>query len=154
VLVAACSSNDKNAKPSTTTVAPGAKTFQLAARLDTRQVVTPANRPWAAPGVVARAAGTFSGTLNSSTRELRWTLTYVRLGQPRLVIADVHLGRPGRFGAVIVRLCGPCGSRADRGNLTLSPEQADQIVAPTGSWVTVITDAYRDGVIRGQIKVR
>jgi hypothetical protein len=125
----------------------------LSARLDARQVVTPANKPWSPPQAVAQARGTFAGTLRvvGGRRTLTWHVTYRNIGVAHLPVADVHLGRPGRFGQVLVRLCGPC--RPDgRGTVKVSAAAAAAIKSGN-SWLTVITERYRNGVIRGQIRV-
>lgn len=125
----------------------------LSARLDARQVVTPANRPWSPPPAVAQARGTFSGTLRvaGGRRTLTWHVTYRNIGVAHLPVADVHLGRPARFGQVLVRLCAPCSSNG-RGTVKVSVAAAAAIRSGN-SWLTVITERYRNGVIRGQINV-
>ena len=75
---------------------------------------------------------------------------YDGLGEPALPIADIHLGKRGRFGAVLVRLCGPCKPGGDSGVVKVTPTQATQLVSGD-SWVTLITEKYPNGAIRGQI---
>lgn len=128
-------------------------TYRLAASMNAHQVVTPRNKRWKPPAKVAKAHGSFAGTLTVSgkTRRLRWRITYVRVGSSPLKIVDVHYGKPGRFGPIVVRLCGPCKS-GQRGTKKLTASAALSIRKGT-SWVTVITGTYPNGVIRGQIKV-
>jgi hypothetical protein len=128
-------------------------TYTLRAKMTSQQVITPANKPWRPPASVRDARGTFTGTLTIAgrTRKLAWRITYRDIGPSTLEIADVHLGRHGRFGQILVRLCGPCRS-GQNGTKRLSATVAKEI--KTGNaWVTVITSKYPNGVIRGQIKV-
>src|SRR5580765_685558 len=92
-LTAGCSSTKPASAPaSSTTTARGSvvtltvpsRTFQLQATLDPHQVVTPAGKPWTPPANVARASGTFSGSLDGATRRLTWRLAYRGLGKPAL----------------------------------------------------------------------
>jgi CHRD domain len=158
-LTAGCSSSKSASVPaSKSTTTPRsvvtstvpAKTFQLRATLDARQVVTPSDKPWTPPANVASASGTFSGSLDGTTRRLSWRLAYNGMGKPALPIADIHLGRRGHFGAVLVRLCGPCTPSGDSGVVKVTSNQAAQLVSGN-SWVTLITEKYPNGVIRGQI---
>ena len=126
------------------------KTFGLNAKMSASQVVTVKNKPWKAPAAVANGKGTFGGTLNTTTRKLTWRITYTGIGNPTLAIADIHLGPPGKFGAIIVRLCGPCTS-GQKGVSTIKRSFVPDITSGN-SWVTVITGKYPNGVIRGQIK--
>jgi hypothetical protein len=121
--------------------------------MTSRQVVTVTNKPWRVPSSVRDAHGTFTGklTVSGGKRTLAWRITYVDIGPSKLEIADVHLGKPGRFGQILVRLCGPCRS-GQKGTKRVSPTVAKDI--RTGNaWITVITNKYPNGVIRGQIKV-
>src|SRR5262245_23738689 len=73
----------------------------LVASLGSKQVV-----PQKPKGSVAHAAGSFKGTLsgNGAASKLAWRITYKKLDHPALVIADIHYGKPGKFGPIIVRL--------------------------------------------------
>lgn len=134
------------------TTAAAAKTYAVSAKLDAHQVVTPTNKPWTPPAGVVDARGSFTGTLSTTTgkRTLHWQITYAKVGVNPLQIADIHLGKPGRFGQILVQLCGPCKS-GQRGTKNVSALAASAIIAGN-SWVTVITGKYPNGVIRGQIK--
>jgi hypothetical protein len=74
--------------------AESAETIKLSARMDARQVV-----PQKPKGNVARATGTFTGTLGGSgaARKLSWKITYQNLDHPSIVIADIHYGKRGKF---------------------------------------------------------
>jgi hypothetical protein len=111
--------------------------------------VTPEDRRQTPTADTADATGNFRATLNATTRKLTWDLTFVGLGTPTLPIADIHLGRLGHFGAVIVRLCAPC-QRNDRGVATVNHDDIPAVLSGA-SWVTVITERHPIGVIRGQI---
>ena len=126
--------------------------LSLSATMTARQVVTPKNKPWKPPASVAKAHGTFVGTLISGKRSLKWRITYASIGASTLNIADIHLGKPGRFGQVLARLCGPCKS-GQSGTKKISA-LASQSIRSGNSWITVITSKYPNGVIRGQIKAR
>jgi hypothetical protein len=127
-----------------------AKTFGLSAKMSAKQVVTVKNRPWKTPSAVANAKGTFTGTFDNATRKLTWRITYTGIGNPKLALADIHVGPSNKFGAIIVRLCGPCKS-GQKGVKTIKRSYVSAITSGN-SWVTVITDKYPNGVIRGQIK--
>ena len=127
-----------------------AKATQLNASMTSRQVVTPKNKAWKVPAAAAKAKGSFVATL--SGRKLSWRITYSGLGRPSTVIADVHIGKPGRFGAVLVRLCTACKAK-QTGVKTLDASDAEQMKLGN-TWVTLITPRYPNGVVRGQIKVR
>src|SRR4051794_36179069 len=73
-----------------------AKAYRLTATMGTRQVVTPANKPWKAPAALVRAQGIFAGTVAVSGKKttLTWQITYSGLGRDALEITDIHLGKP------------------------------------------------------------
>jgi hypothetical protein len=128
----------------------GVGTAQLTAQMDAGQVV-----PSKPKGNVAHATGTLTGTLTGSGGapwKLSWQVTYRRLDNPALVIADVHYGKPGKFGPIIVRLCGPCKS----GQKGVAKVKAAWVPAiRSGSaFITLITGQNPNGEIRGQIKAR
>lgn len=150
-LASACSgSSSSSTKPTSKTTA--GKTYQLKATLDARHVVTPDNKVWIPPPAFAKGGGTLTGTLDAKTAKLAWKLSYRGIGSPQLPIADMHRGKPGQFGAVVVRLCGPCKAN-DSGTVKVRRSDIQTIVAG-GTWVTVIHDEYPNGVIRGQITTR
>ena len=118
-----------------------------------QQVVNARNKRWKVPVRVRHAHGSFTGTMvvAGRRRTLRWSIHYTGVGSNPLEIADIHYGKPGQFGPVIKRLCGPCESDQS-GKKKLSAWGARSIKAGN-AWVTIITGKYRNGVIRGQIKV-
>ena len=123
-------------------------TIKLSANLDSRQVV-----PQKPKGNVARASGTFNGTLTgSSTWKLSWKITYRKLDNPRVVIADIHYGKRGKFGPIIVRLCGPCKS-GKQGTVKVKATWVPAIKAGN-AFITLITGKNPNGEIRGQIRAR
>jgi hypothetical protein len=128
-----------------------AKTYKLGATMNARGVVTPKNKPWKVPAAASKAKGTFTGKLNSVTGKLSWRITYSGVGNPALSIADIHSGAPGKFGPILVRLCAHCTS--GQTGVVKVKASAQKDIAAGNSWVTVITEKYPNGVIRGQIKV-
>jgi hypothetical protein len=139
LLVSACGSSKSSVEHS------------LSATLTPKAVVTPQGKPFVVPASLADASGSFSGTVNSDN-ELDWHLTYDKLGKPELVVADIHSGPAKQFGPVAVRLCTSC--KPDQsGVLKLKPDVAQQLA--TGQhWVTIVTDKYPNGALRGQIAVK
>jgi hypothetical protein len=146
-LTAACTSNTTDTGNTTQS-----RTYQLSAAMDTHQVVSPTNKPWKAPASVAKAKATFSGSLDSSTGELTWQITYTGLPASQVPLADdVHLGEQGHFGQFLVRLCTPCDPGGQSGHATVKKANIADIVSG-GTWVTVITQKYPNGIIRGQVR--
>ena len=117
-----------------------------------RQVITPRNVQWRVPAAVASAKGSFTGTVDTQRRVLTWQISYSNIGRSPLVIADIHTGPAGRFGAILVRLCAECKS-GQKGTKRLT-KVATEILSSGETWVTVITGTFPNGVVRGQIKVR
>lgn len=128
-------------------------TYHLSASMTPRQVVTPKNRPWRVPVSVRHAHGSFRGTMTVAgrSRTLQWSISYAGVGSNPLQIADVHYGKPGQFGPILARLCGPCKS-GQTGTKKLSA-WAVRSIKGGKAWITIITGKYGNGVIRGQIKV-
>jgi len=124
----------------------------LKASMTSRQVVTPKNHPWRPPASLARARGTFAGQVSPDGKRLHWKITYANLGSPGVVIADVHVGKYGKFGPILVRLCTSCKS-GQHGVTRLKSGDRGRF-ASRNAWVTLITDRYPNGVVRGQVHVR
>jgi hypothetical protein len=143
LLVAACGSSS----PKST--APAAHT--LSAKLTSQAVVTSQGKPFAFPASLAHATGDFSATLSADDK-LSWHVSFAKLGSPHLVVADIHVGPPGKFGPVLLRLCASC-KPGQNGVMTLKPSVARQLVIGE-QWLTLITDKYPNGVVRGQIAVK
>lgn len=127
-----------------------ASTASLGARMTPQQVVSPAGQRWQVPPSVRAARGTLIATLGADGRTLSWRLTYAKV--PGSVIADIHIGRPGHFGAVLGRLCEACRS-GQKGHLKLTRNAAGQ-VRLDNTWVALITPKYPNGIVRGQLTKR
>jgi CHRD domain len=124
---------------------------KLSATMDAHHVVTPKNKPWTPPAAVAKAKGTFSATLGGAGgRVVKWRVSYSGVGSSPLKIVDVHYGKPGHFGPILFRVCGPCKS-GQSGSKKVSASVIHSIKVGA-AWVTVITGTYPNGVIRGQIR--
>jgi hypothetical protein len=133
---------------------PAAKTYQLSAAMDTHQVVSPKNKPWKAPAKIAKTRGTFTGSLDGTSGKLTWHITYSGLQASQPPIADdIHFGERGHFGAILVRLCSPCDPGGQSGVATVKTAYIANI-ASGATWVTVITQEYPNGVIRGQVEAQ
>jgi hypothetical protein len=132
--------------------AAAADVYRLTAAMSPRQVVTPADKPWPVPAAYSSARGTFTGTFNAATGRLAWKLTFSALTRPKLRIVDIHYGAPGRFGAFLTRACAGCTS-GQRGVIRIK-RLARKDLTTGKAWVTLITEDYPNGVIRGQIKAR
>jgi CHRD domain len=127
-----------------------AKSVKVRATMTSGQVVVP-RKPF---GDVRDATGTFAGTLAQSRARwwLAWKITYRNLDHPIIVIADIHRGKPGKFGPVLVRLCGPCRSGAHGVKVV---KASDVPVIKSGrAFITLITARNPNGEVRGQIVVR
>jgi hypothetical protein len=121
---------------------------KLAARMDSRQVV-----PQKPSGNVRNAIGTLTGSLagsGGSPWKLSWQVAYKKLDNPSIVIADIHYGKPGKFGPIIVRLCGPCKS-GQKGVTKVKGTWVPAIKSGS-AFITLITGQNPNGEIRGQIK--
>lgn len=124
--------------------------FNVSATMTPKQVVTPKGKPWVVPNGVKAARGSLTGRLAADGRTLTWRLTYSRV--PGTVIADIHIGKPGKFGAILGRLCSECRS-GQSGRLKLKRNYASQFRL-RNTWVTLITPRYPNGVVRGQISTK
>jgi hypothetical protein len=126
------------------------QTVQLSATLTPKDVVTPANKSWSIPTSLKQARGNLSASVSPDGKKLTWRISYSNLGQPALVIADIHVGASGKFGPILVRLCGPCTS-GQSGVKTLKPGALATFKAGN-TWATLITNKYPNGAVRGQIR--
>jgi hypothetical protein len=127
------------------------KVYRLSAAMTPGQVVTPQNRPWHVPPALAKARGSLTATLDTKRLTLTWRIGYTGLGSPSLVIADIHIGKPGRFGPILVRLCDHC--KSGQSGVKKLKAVAPAILLSGNTWLTLITGQYPNGVLRGQIKV-
>jgi hypothetical protein len=126
--------------------APQKDTYNLTANLKARSEVP---RPTAVP---VGATGLFTGKvveLENDKAKLSWRLTFAKLSGPAGA-AHIHVGKPGKAGAVMVALCGPCRS-GQRGTATLTHVQFAKIEAGS-TYVNVHTTKNAAGEIRGQVK--
>ena len=147
LLVAGCGSSESKSKSASN----GSAAHSLSATLTPQAVVTPKGKPVDVPASLADATGDFSATL-SDENKLSWHISFAKLGNPRLVVADIHVGPKEKFGPVLLRLCASCKSD-QKGVLKLKPSVARQL-SIGAQWVTLITDKYPNGAIRGQIAVK
>ena len=129
------------------TVAVAAPGLPLKATATPSQVVTPQGKKWKVPAAVKTARATLTARLGADGRTLTWKLTYAHV--PGSVIADIHIGKPGKFGAVLGRLCTSCKS-GKQGTTKLKRNYSSQFRV-TNTWITLITPKYPNGIVRGQI---
>jgi len=126
--------------------APQKETYNLTANLKARfEVPKPT-------GVPVGATGLFTGKtveLANDKAKLTWRLTFSKLSGAAGA-AHIHAGKPGKAGAVMIPLCGPCHS-GQRGTATITHAQLTKIEAG-GTYVNVHTDKNAAGEIRGQLK--
>ena len=127
-----------------------ARIYRVSASMNPRQVVTVTNKPWAVPAAYSKAKGTFNGTFDAATGKLTWKLTYSALARPKLRIVDIHYGTPGRFGAILTRVC--VGCKSGQHGVVKVKRSARGDIAAGKAWVTLITEQHPNGVIRGQLK--
>jgi CHRD domain/Copper binding proteins, plastocyanin/azurin family len=119
---------------------------QLAAPLTKKQIV--------GTTVGTRGSGSFFATLtrnSSGSAALNWNLAFANLTGPATA-ADVHLGMPGRVGAVVVPLCTSCQT-GSKGSADV-PGSALQALLSGRAYVDVHTKRNPGGEIRGQLAVQ
>jgi hypothetical protein len=105
-------------------------------------------------GVPATAKGLFTGKsveLANDKARVTWKLTFSHLSG-NAIAAHIHLGRPGKAGAVLVALCGPCRT-GQTGKAVITHAQEKKIEAGA-TYVNVHTPKNAGGEIRGQVKAR
>jgi hypothetical protein len=129
------------------TVAVAAPGLPLKASLSSAQVVTPQGKKWTVPAGAKNARAVFTGRLGPDGRTLTWKIAYAHVSGS--VIADIHIGKPGKFGAVLGRLCTSCKS-GQQGKTKLKRNYSSQFRV-SNTWITLITPKYPNGVVRGQI---
>ena len=122
----------------------------LSATMTPSQVVTPTNKAWTVPSRLRHAHGNLKASVSADGTKLSWKLSYSNLGQPALVIADIHVGKSGRFGPILVRLCGPC--KPGQSGVKKLKAGAVATLKSGNAWATLITDKYPNGAVRGQIR--
>ena len=141
----ACGGGGSKAKKTKTT----GTSLQLSAAMTPADVITPHNRPWHVPAAASKAKASLTGTVSGDGRTLRWQLAYSGLGRPVIVETDIHIGGPGKFGAILLRVCAHCRS-GQSGVVALKPGYKTEL-ASSAHWATVITDKYPNGIVRGQL---
>ena len=123
-------------------------TYTLTANLKARfEVPKPA-------GVPAGAVGAFTGKaveLENDKAKVTWRLTFSKLSG-QATAAHVHVGKPGKAGAVMLALCGPCKS-GQRGSGMMTHAQFAKIEAGS-AYVNIHTAKNAGGEIRGQITAK
>jgi CHRD domain len=100
-------------------------------------------------GVPAAVKGAFTGTLKGDKVTFKLTFSGP---SGKAVAAHIHLGKPGKAGAVIVPLRGPCRSGVSK-TMTVS-NKAHDAIERNGTHVNVHTTKNAGGEIRGQVKSR
>ena len=96
--------------------------------------------------VPAAAIATFTATLVGNS--LKWTLSFSHLGS-EAIAAQIRLGAPGKSGATLIPLCGPCRSPS---SLTANPTTSEITALKAGkAYVDIFTAKNPNGEIRGQI---
>lgn len=97
------------------------------------------------PVVNSAATGDFTGSYNSGTKQLAYTVTYQGITPS---IAHIHIGAPGMVGSVAIpfaNLTSPI-----TGTVTLTADQADNLLK-NSMYVNMHSNAYPNGEIRGDI---
>jgi hypothetical protein len=104
------------------------------------------------PPVETAATGTADLTYDPATRALTWNLTYSGLSGPATMAHFHGPAAAGKNGPPVIWLS-PKGSPVQapvKGEATLTPEQAQQLIA--GEWyINVHTQDHQAGEIRGQV---
>jgi hypothetical protein len=126
--------------------------FEVAATLDWRQQVPRPAHP------VRSAVGALSGDLDHQRRELHWKLVYRRLSG-RATAAEIHRGKRGRTGPVLLRLCGrrvPKARRCRSGMSRTKILRAVTVLAleSGNTYVELHTRRNPKGEIRGQVSIK
>jgi len=103
-------------------------------------------------GVPSGAGGSFvaKSTETSSKVTFHWTISYHGLSG-KAMAAHVHMGKPGKAGAVVVALCGPC--RNGQSGTAVIASSVEDALEKGGAYVNVHTQKNAAGEIRGQVKL-
>jgi hypothetical protein len=102
-----------------------------------------------APGVSSSGKGTATGSLDTNTKTLTWTVDYSGLSGPATA-AHIHgPADPGANAGIVVPFSGNLASPI-KGSATLTDAQIAQLEA--GKWyVNIHTEANKPGEVRGQL---
>jgi hypothetical protein len=102
-----------------------------------------------APGVSSSGKGTATGSLDTNTKTLTWTVDYSGLSGPATA-AHIHgPADPGANAGIVVPFTGNLASPI-KGSATLTDAQIAQLEA--GKWyVNIHTEANKPGEVRGQL---
>ena len=102
-----------------------------------------------APGVSSSGKGTATGSLDTNTKTLTWTVDYSGLSGPATA-AHIHgPADPGANAGIVVPFSGNLASPI-KGSATLTDAQIAQLKA--GKWyVNIHTEANKPGEVRGQL---
>jgi hypothetical protein len=104
------------------------------------------------PSTNSKGSGSMTGTLNTNTHRLSYTVTWHGLSSPA-TMAHFHGPAPEGKNAGIQIPLGNNPKSPIRGHATLTPEQQQQL--ESGMWyVNVHNKAHPAGAIRGQIEKR
>ncbi|MFC0693892.1 CHRD domain-containing protein [Paraburkholderia humisilvae] len=102
------------------------------------------------PATLSDGHGTLDAKLDTSTRLLKWTITYEGLFG---LAAAAHFHRPatvGKNAAIVVPISTDAGKDPIEGSATLTKEQVSELIA--GQWYfNIHTAKYPSGEIRGQL---
>jgi hypothetical protein len=142
VIAAAGSTTALAGKPATPNAKPTTTVYKLNAALNRGQETA---KP---KGTNLGASGRFTATLNTTTGELRWALTWRKLSGPATA-AQIATGARRVNGPVAVSLCGPCTTPVS-GTTSLTVDQVKDLLAGR-NYVNIQTTKNPAGEIRGQI---
>jgi hypothetical protein len=126
--------------------------FDVASTLSWQQVVPKPSHP------VRSASGSLSGDLDHQRRELNWKLVYRGLsGRPTR--AEIHVGKLGQRGPLLLPLCGfnVANARLCRSGLKgmkIVSKSALLTLEAGNTYVQVYTHRNPRGELRGQILIK
>lgn len=122
----------------------GAETIELSASLSGASEIPP---------VETKAAGSASVVFDTATREVRWVVQYDGLSAPMTAIHFHGPASPAQNAPIMVPVARSGEAPPHRGAATLTPEQAEALLAGR-LYVNVHTTAHPPGELRGQVARR
>jgi hypothetical protein len=128
-------------EPSPSTPPPRPAVRRFTAHLTAAQAVP---RPFDVP---RNATGRWNGTLRGN--ELTWTLRFKNATSTVLAV-DFNIGRPGRRGRLIKRLCRSCATFT-KGTVTLRYRSEIDMLMQQRTYINLHTEYNRAGEIRGRV---